>query len=233
MGNDALPGQNSGLQGNKSGVLDYRREGGDRPAELLAKEPGPYGLERGIISAIDKLTPSNCLEMTPTANRVPEFTVAARRWGALAAIRHAFRLPEAASTAKISGCRSSVREITGNRRARTQTIATASILVLCLGFRRDKVQRYRHSQTAATETASQTRLRKVSTIGSRQCHPQGRVQRPPRPKRAMLLHHPQFTTVGNPAANFCTSDFQGDLHSGACAAEAAMIAFARCAGRFP
>jgi len=44
-------------------------------------------------------------------------------------------------------------------------MATASILVLCLGFCRDTVQRNRHSQTAATVIASQTRLRSVS-IGS-------------------------------------------------------------------
>jgi hypothetical protein len=41
-------------------------------------------------------------------------------------------------------------------------MATASILVLCLGFRRDTIHRNRHSQIAATVTASQTRLRKVS-----------------------------------------------------------------------
>ena len=84
----------------------------------------------------------------------------------LATRRQAFRLPEAASTATVSGCRSSVREMTGKRSARTQTMATASILVLCRGFRRDTIQRNRHSQMAATVIASQTRLRKVS-IGSR------------------------------------------------------------------
>jgi hypothetical protein len=105
------------------------------------------------------------LEIIPTAKCFPELRVVARTCGALAAIRQAFRLPEAASTATISGCKSSVREITGKRRARIQTIATASILVLCLGFRRDTVQWNRHSQIAATVTASQTRLRSVS-IGS-------------------------------------------------------------------
>jgi hypothetical protein len=146
-------------------VRDYRREGGDRPRELLAKELGSCNLASGAISAIVKLTPAKGLEIMPTAKRVPELTVAARTWGALAAIRQAFRLPEAASTATVSGCRSSVREMTGNRRDRTQTIATASILVLCRGSRRDTVQRNRHSQIAATVTASQTRLRIVS-IGS-------------------------------------------------------------------
>jgi len=48
-------------------------------------------------------------------------------------------------------------------------MATASILVLCRGFRRDTIQRNRHSQMAATVIASQTRLRKVS-IGSCQLH---------------------------------------------------------------
>jgi hypothetical protein len=148
--------------GDESGVSDYRREGGERPRELLAKEPRSYNLARLGISAIAKLTAAKGLGMIPTARCAPELDVAARTWGALAAIRHAFRLPEAASTATVSGCRSSVREMTGNRRARTQTMATASILVLCLGFRRDVVQRNRQSQIAATVTASQTRLRKVS-----------------------------------------------------------------------
>jgi len=44
-------------------------------------------------------------------------------------------------------------------------MATASILVLCRGFRRDTIQRNRHSQMAATVIASQRTLRKVS-IGS-------------------------------------------------------------------
>jgi hypothetical protein len=103
--------------------------------------------------------------MIPTAKCVPVLRVVAPIWGAQAAIRQAFRLPEAASTATISGCKSSVREMTGNRRARKQTIETASILVLCLGFCRETVQRNRHRQTAATVTTSQTRLRIVS-IGS-------------------------------------------------------------------
>ena len=114
------------------------------------------------ISAIVRLIAEKGLEIIPIAKCAPELIVAARTWGALAAIRHAFRLPEAASTATVSGCRSSVREMTGNRRARTQTMATASVLELCLGFRRDPIQWNRHSQIAATVTASQTRLRKVS-----------------------------------------------------------------------
>jgi hypothetical protein len=113
-------------------------------------------------SAIVGLIAKNGLEIIPTAKCVPELTAVDRTWGELAAIRHAFRLPEAASTATVSGCRSSVREMTGNRRAKAQTMATASILVLCLGFRRDVVQRNRHSQTATTVTTSHTRLRKVS-----------------------------------------------------------------------
>jgi hypothetical protein len=54
--------------------------------------------------------------------------------------------------------------MTGNRSARMQTMATASILVLCLGFRRETVQRNRHSHIAATVTASQTRLSSVSIV---------------------------------------------------------------------
>jgi hypothetical protein len=148
--------------GDESGLRDYRREGGERPRELLAKEPGSYNLARVEISAIVKLNAAKGLEVIPSAMCAPELSVAARTWGALAAIRHAFRLPDAASTATVSGCRSSVSEMTGNRRARTQTMATASIRVLCLGFRRDAVQRNRQSQIAAMVTASQTRLRKVS-----------------------------------------------------------------------
>jgi hypothetical protein len=148
--------------GDESGVRGYRREGGERPRQLQAKKPGSYNLAMVEISAIVGLIAAKGLEIIPGAECAPEFSVAARTWGALAAIRHAFRLPEAASTATVSGCRSSVREMTGNRRARTQTMATASIFVLCLGFRRDAVQRNRQSQTAATVTTSQTRLRKVS-----------------------------------------------------------------------
>ena len=78
-----------------------------------------------------QLTAAMRLEVIPTINCVPEPTVADRTWEALAAIRQALRLPEAASTATVSGCRSSVREMTGNRRAKKQTMAAASILVLC------------------------------------------------------------------------------------------------------
>src|SRR5271169_2663383 len=154
--------------GDESGVSDYRREGGERPRELLAKEPGSCNLARVQISAFAKLTAAKGLEIIPIARCAPELKVAVQTWGALAAIRHAFRLPEAASTATVSGCKSSVREMTGNRRARAQTMATASILVLYLRFRRDTVQRNRHSQIAATVTASQTRLRIVS-MGSYGC----------------------------------------------------------------
>jgi len=111
-----------------------------------------------------KLTAAIGLEFIPKTDWVPEPTVADRTWEALAAIRQALRLPEAASTATVSGCRSSVREMTGNRSARMQTMATASILVLCLGFRRETVQRNRHSHIAATVTASQTRLSSVSIV---------------------------------------------------------------------
>src|ERR1700733_1154234 len=77
----------------------------------------------------------------------------------LAAIRQAFRLPDAASTATVSGCKSSVSEMTGKRSASTQTIATASNLAPCPGEGRDAAQRNRHSQRAARVTTSQIRLR--------------------------------------------------------------------------
>ena len=165
-GNAHLPDCDSGVGGNKIGICDYRRMGGDRPAEVFPKESGSNGLDKGAIAALDRFIPASGVEMTPTAVLIPELTVAARTCGALAAIRQAFRLPEAASTAMISGCKSSVREITGNRRARAQTIATASIFVLCRGSRRDKVQRYRHSQTAPKDTTSQAILSSASNIGS-------------------------------------------------------------------
>jgi hypothetical protein len=82
------------------------------------------------ISATDKVTEARGLEITPGVECVPGFNVATRKWEALAAIRHAFRLPEAASTTAVSGCRSSVREITGKRRATKQTMAAPCILVL-------------------------------------------------------------------------------------------------------
>jgi hypothetical protein len=165
MGNSAPAGHTTGKRGYESGVRDYRREGGERLGVLLAKDVGFRNSVRGTNSVSTKSIAAKGLDNVPNAQRVPGLTVAARTWGALAAIRQAFRLPEAASTATVSGCRSSVREMTGNRRARTQTIATASILVLCLGLRRDTVQRNRHSHIAATVTASQARLRVVS-IGS-------------------------------------------------------------------
>ncbi len=74
------------------------------------------------------------LEISPTVKCFPTLIVAVRMWGQLAAIRQAFRLPEAESSATVSGCRSSVREITGNRSAKTQTIATDSRRMLCLAF---------------------------------------------------------------------------------------------------
>ena len=105
---------------------------------------------------------SKGLEIIPTVKCFPNLMVTFRTCGWLAAIRHAFRLPEDASTATVSGCRSSVREMTGKRSAKTQTIAIDSIRKLCLRFSRDTLQRNRHSQTAAMVTATQMRLRIVS-----------------------------------------------------------------------
>jgi hypothetical protein len=162
------------------------------------------------------------LEIIPSIKCVRERNAAARTGGALAAIRQAFRFPEAASTATVSGCRSSVREMTGNRRARRQTMATASILLLCLGFCREPAQRNRHSQTEATVTASQTRLRSVSigsavairgeadTVGLRR-----------RGKSSRNRHSLQRGQSGSKLSRV------RDLHRGACMAKAAMIAFAR------
>lgn len=116
----------------------------------------------GKISVNVRPIPAKGIEIMASIKCDPGLKVAVRDWGALAAIKQAFRLPEAASTATVSGCKSSVREMTGKRSARTQTMATASILVLWLGFRRDAAQRNRQSQIAATVTASQTRLRIVS-----------------------------------------------------------------------
>lgn len=151
--------------GKINGGIDYRREGGARPREVRAEETGSLSLERRRISSTAEPTLADGLGMIPKAQCALEPIVEAPTCGALVASRHAFRLPEAASITRISGCRSSVREMTGNRRARTQTMATASILLLCLGFCRDTVQRNRHSQIAAKVMASQIRLRIVS-IGS-------------------------------------------------------------------
>ena len=129
---------------------------------MLTKMFELCSLEMPGIFEIVKSTAAKGLEIVPSAKCIAELNVAARTCGALAAIRQAFRLPEAASTATVSGCKSSVSEMTGNRSANTQTMATASILVLCVGFRRDVAQRHRHSQIAATVTASHTRLRIVS-----------------------------------------------------------------------
>lgn len=133
-GSGTHPGCTSGSQGKANGVLGYRRDGGDRPEELLAKDPGWYKFESDTNSIGIKVDTGYGRETIPTAKCVPACSVAARTCGALAAIRQALRLPEAASTATVSGCKSSVREITGNRRATTQSMATASILGLCFGF---------------------------------------------------------------------------------------------------
>jgi hypothetical protein len=84
----------------------------------------------GKISVNVRPIPAKGIEIMPSIKCDPELEFAVRVQGALAAIRQAFRFPEAASTATVSGCKSSVREMTGNRSARTQTMATASILVL-------------------------------------------------------------------------------------------------------
>lgn len=150
--------------GKMNGGSDYRREGGARPREVLAEETGSLTLARSRISSTAEPTLADGLGMIPNVQCALEPRVEAPTWGALIASRHAFRLPEAASTTRISGCRSSVREMTGNRSARTQTMATASILLVCVGFCRDTVQRNRHSQITARVIASQTRLRRVSMI---------------------------------------------------------------------
>jgi hypothetical protein len=148
--------------GKMSGGGDYRREGGARPRKVLAEEVVSSSFARRRISSTAEPTLADGLGMIPKAQCALEPIVEAPTWGTLVASRHAFRLPEAASTTRISGCRSSVREMTGNRRATKQTMATASILLLCLGFCRDTVQRNRHSQITARVTANQTRLRRVS-----------------------------------------------------------------------
>jgi hypothetical protein len=138
--------------------------GGDRPRELPTVELVLSKLASARNSVMTKFAAAKGLEISPTVKCFPNLIVAVRMWGQLAAIRHAFRLPEAASTATVSGCRSSVREMTGNRRASTQTIAIDCIRMLCLGFSRDTLQRNRHSQTAAMVTSSQIRLSVVSIV---------------------------------------------------------------------
>jgi hypothetical protein len=148
--------------GKMNGGGDYSMEGGARPREVLVGETVASNLTRRRISSTAEPTLADGLGMIPKAQCALDPMVEAPTWGTLVARRHAFRLPEAASTTRISGCRSSVREMTGNRSATKHTMATASILLLCLGFCRDTVQRNRHSQITARVTASQTRLRRVS-----------------------------------------------------------------------
>lgn len=109
-----------------------------------------------------KLLATTGLLRIATAKCALAATGAGSNRGALAAIRQAFRLPEAASTTTISGCRSSVSDMTGKKMARTQTIATDSIFLPCFDSIREPLQRNRHTQKAATVMASQIRLRSVS-----------------------------------------------------------------------
>ena len=138
--------------------------GGERPRELPTIELNSSKWAWARNSEMTKFAASKGLEINPTVKCFPNLIVAFRTCGELTAIRHALRLPEDASTATVSGCRSSVREMTGNRSSNTQTIATDSIRMLCRRFSRDTLQRNRHSQTAAMVTATQMRLRVVSII---------------------------------------------------------------------
>lgn len=87
-------------------------------------------------------------------------------------------------------------------------MAAASILVLCLGSRRDTFQRNRHSQMAARVIANQTRLRKVSIdtlTTTREARP---GNRPPSCDRYPLVSGAVYNDA-HPAANLRFS--QGHL----------------------
>ena len=90
-----------------------------------------------------------------------------------ATMTHAFRFPDEASTATISGCKSSVSEITGNKTAKAHPIATTSRKTRARGFRRDTSHRKRHSQRAAKVTINQSKLRNVSIVLQRSLIPSG------------------------------------------------------------
>jgi hypothetical protein len=101
-------------------------------------------------------------------------------------------------------------------------MATASTLLLCLGFRRDTAQRNRHSQTEATVTASQTRLRSVS-IGSAVAI-RGEADAVGLGRRGKSSRNRDSLQRGQSGSKL--SQLR-DLHRGACMANAPVIAFAR------
>jgi hypothetical protein len=93
-----------------------------------------------------------------------------------ATIRQAFRFPDDASTATISGCKSSVREITGNNSASVHPIAIDSRKTRARGFGRDASQRKRHIHRAASARSSQSKLSSVSIVPARSKVPSGKAR---------------------------------------------------------
>jgi hypothetical protein len=120
-------------------------------------------------------------------------------WGvrvAPATIRQAFRFPDDASTATISGCKSSVREITGNNSASVHPIATDSRKTRARGFGRDTSQRKRQIQRAASARTSQSKLRSVSIALARSRIPSGKARQ----------RQPVENQAYSPRAKFTTRD---------------------------
>jgi hypothetical protein len=57
----------SRASGDENGIGDYRKEGGDLPGELLAKEPGSCNLEGVEISVTVRSIALKGLEIIPNA----------------------------------------------------------------------------------------------------------------------------------------------------------------------
>ena len=150
-------------------------EGGRRTAQITATEP-----ERTRIFTWKDDSCDIQFEMLHERTKNRKGRVSTRNWCHVRRARRAgnhqrqaFRFPEEASTATISGCKSSVREITGNKSARAQTIATVSRKTRARGFRRDTSQRNRQSHSAASVMISHNKLRIVSVIALQSRMPPG------------------------------------------------------------
>jgi hypothetical protein len=198
--------------GETSVILgDYRSEGGDLPAKLPAMDAGRGNSAAKIISPRLQATGVKASGRTAVDAWVLEYAADDRAYGVPATRRDEFFLPPTESTTMISGCRSSVREITGNSKDMKQMSATACNLMVCCASRRDAAQRNRHSQMTANATASQVRLRIVSIISR---------WSPTLAHASLALsgegHAPyprKFTPLVNPVAILPNSNF----HSGTCA----------------
>src|ERR1035437_3819403 len=113
-------------------------------------------------AALTRETSAGNFERRAKEDCVPECDFALPPCTAWATSKQCIRLLETVSAGTISGCKSSVSEITGNNRASRQTMAIVSCRTLRCESWREAAQRNRHIQSAASVTPSQTRLRIVS-----------------------------------------------------------------------